>query len=165
MRDYIEMDEQLSAMSSQVTNLIFVSMSGIALMCWYCFVVALQALALNVFIFVIMSTCVAGLMFLLIFLLYPLAQVTDLATSRTSLGKSSSLIVSIHKSGLLHMSSEVHGEYLRLLNLMMSCPIGIKMPIIGLLRTSDLAAYAKTLAAAFPTLMTTAIHFVSRNKP
>mmetsp|Transcript_140305 Transcript_140305/g.242420 ORF Transcript_140305/g.242420 Transcript_140305/m.242420 type:complete len:135 (-) Transcript_140305:16-420(-) len=134
-------------------------------MCWYCFAIAVQALRLNVSLFVITACCVAGLLFLLIFLLYPLAQVTDLATSRHSLGKSSSLIVSIHKSGLLPMTPEVHGEYLRLLNLMMSCPIGIKMPIIGLLRTSDLATYAKALAAAFPTFLTIAIHFGRIGKP
>lgn len=109
--------------------------------------------------------CVAVLAWnsgVILYSVWPMAKLSDRCSSSNAGLAQPSLFLEFLFCGSMKMDVDESLEYGRLVSSVKACPIGAKLPLLGLITTSDLMTYAKVLAALIPTLMTRSLATLER---
>lgn len=156
VEEYEQLDDELSNVFASTANLLILTLSQLASVAY---VASLSAMIEHEHP---ESWCTAGVATIVVCgcialrLLFSLADTSCLCHSEDTLRDwdDHSLFLRVLHLGKLRMSPNVTSEYLKLINIMRACPIGVKFPWVGLLRSSDIIMVAKSLVLVTPVAIT-----------
>mmetsp|Transcript_176582 Transcript_176582/g.566179 ORF Transcript_176582/g.566179 Transcript_176582/m.566179 type:complete len:100 (+) Transcript_176582:533-832(+) len=92
-----------------------------------------------------------------LYMLLPLARVSELCHSVDTMRNDPSLLQCALWCGELDMDVSTSTEYVKFLSAIKSCPIGARLPVVGVVAERDLKSYAKMVATAIPAMITLTI--------
>lgn len=151
MAEYWKLDKQLMKICRLSVSVVAVVVST-SLAAAYCAAMTYMTVDQR-FWKVVSLACLAACMYSCLATIWPLAKLSDRCTSQRALYSKPSLLVQLMLCGEMEMTSLESAQYLRLVEIVKTCPLGALLPLVGRITTSDIMTYVKLLCTLFPTLL------------
>lgn len=150
IEQYLDLDACIKQLFCQVANPVAIHIAALLANSWFFATAAVSAKHSGLKI--LLCCVVASFAGFSILMMYPMAHVTERSLSTVS--TEPSMIMWVQKCGHLDMDQKARMEYNSFAAIMQSCPLGIKLPLLGTVTSSDLMAAAKLIATFLPLAIT-----------
>jgi len=101
----------------------------------------------------VIGCCIVSVLYMLV----PLALVSEVCCSVDTMRTQPSLVQSALWCGELNMDVSGNAEFTKLVSAIKACPIGARLPLVGVVSVADLKSYAKLFATVVPAMITVTV--------